>query len=183
MGQLASGYLVFETGEGLAVMDPHAAHERIGYERMGRISRESVTIQGCAVPLPVAPSFSQSVWEHRKGLEEIGFSFDERDGQLYLTAFPSLPGGMGEDPLRLLRSVLLEWTEDIRRPLKEVLWRRLATIACGESVKLGGALSPEECAALWRDLNQCEQPWTCPHGRPTVLTLSRNKLESFFGRE
>ncbi len=73
-------------------MDPHAAHERIGYERMGRISRESVTIRGCAVPLPVAPSFSQSVWEHRKGLEEIGFSFDERTPTPYLTAFPSLPG-------------------------------------------------------------------------------------------
>jgi len=183
MGQLASGYLVFETGEGLAVMDPHAAHERIGYERMGRISRESVTIQGCAVPLPVPPSFSQSVREHRKGLEEIGFSFDERDGQLYLTAFPSLPGGMGEDPLRLLRSVLLEWTEDRQAPLEEILWKRLATAACGLSVKLGDRISPSEALALWRNLCECGSPWSCPHGRPTVLTLARGKLESFFGRE
>ena len=180
---MGSGYVVFEVDDSLAVMDPHAAHERIRYERLRDLSDRPPVTQRCMVPIPLPPSFSMSVREHSAHLEEVGFVFQESDGLLHLTAFPSLQKGMDEDPVRLLRSVLLEWTEDIRRPLKEVLWRRLATIACGQSVKLGGALSPEECAALWRDLNQCEQPWTCPHGRPTVLTLSRNKLESFFGRE
>jgi DNA mismatch repair protein MutL len=182
-GQIASGYLVFETEEGIAVMDPHAAHERIGYERAGRLSAESVTVQKCALPLPVAPSLSVSVREHRVGLEAIGFAFGEQDGQLSLTAYPSLPGGMAEDPLRLLRSVLLEWTEDREAALGEILWKKLATIACGLSVKLGDRLTASEALALWRNLIECESPWNCPHGRPTVLSLTAKKLESYFGRE
>lgn len=183
LGQIASGYLVFETEEGLAVMDPHAAHERIGFERAGRVSAEAVTVQKCALPLPVAPSLSVSVQEHRDGLEAIGFAFGEQDGQLSLTAYPSLPGGMAEDPLRLLRSVLLEWTEDRKAPLEEILWKKLATIACGLSVKLGDRLAASEALALWRNLLECESPWNCPHGRPTVLSITAKKLESYFGRE
>ena len=180
---MESGYVVFEDGDALAVMDPHAAHERIGYERARRLSKDSVTRQRCAVPLPLPPSFSMSVREHMEALEDIGFSFDEREGLLLLTVYPALQGGIGEDPVRLLRSVLLEWTEDRKSPLEDILWRKLATLACGLSVKLGDRLTASECLALWRGLMQCEQPWSCPHGRPTVLLLPRNKLESFFGRE
>ncbi len=183
LGQIASGYLVFETKEGIAVMDPHAAHERIGYERAGRLSAESVTVQKCAVPLPVAPSFSAWVREHLEDLEKNGFDFGEQDGQLSLTAYPSLPGGMAEDPLRLLRSVLLEWSEESKASLGDILWKKLATIACGLSVKLGDRLTASEALALWRNLLECESPWNCPHGRPTVLSLTSKKLESYFGRE
>jgi DNA mismatch repair protein MutL len=183
LGRMESGYVVFEDGDALAVMDPHAAHERIGYERARRLSKDSVTSQRCAVPLPLPPSFSMSVREHMEALEDIGFSFDEREGLLLLTVYPALQGGIGEDPVRLLRSVLLEWTEDRKSPLEDILWRKLATLACGLSVKLGDRLTASECLALWRGLMQCEQPWSCPHGRPTVLLLPRNKLESFFGRE
>ena len=183
LGRMESGYVVFEDGDALAVMDPHAAHERIGYERARRLSKDSVTRQRCAVPLPLPPSFSMSVREHMEALEDIGFSFDEREGLLLLTIYPALQGGIGEDPVRLLRSVLLEWTEDRKSPLEDILWRKLATLACGLSVKLGDRLTASECLALWRGLMQCEQPWSCPHGRPTVLLLPRNKLESFFGRE
>ncbi len=183
LGRMESGYVVFESGDALAVMDPHAAHERIGYERARRISKESVTRQRCAVPLPLPPSFSMSVREHLEALEDVGFSFEERDGLLLLSVYPALQGGIGEDPVRLLRSVLLEWTEERKSPLEEILWRKLATLACGLSVKLGDRLAASECLALWRGLMQCEQPWSCPHGRPTVLLLPRSKLESFFGRE
>ena len=183
LGRMESGYVVFEDGDALAVMDPHAAHERIGYERARRLSKDSVTRQRCAVPLPLPPSFSMSVREHMEALEDIGFSFDEREGLLLLSVYPALQGGIGEDPVRLLRSVLLEWTEDRKSPLEDILWRKLATLACGLSVKLGDRLTASECLALWRGLMQCEQPWSCPHGRPTVLFLPRNKLESFFGRE
>jgi DNA mismatch repair protein MutL len=50
-------------------------------------------------------------------------------------------------------------------------------------VKLGQDMSSDECLALWRELNDCEQPWTCPHGRPTVMAMPLKKLTSFFGRE
>lgn len=183
LGQLASGYLVFETEDGLAVMDPHAAHERIGYERAGRVAGASVTVQKCAVPLPVPPSLSLEAAEHRRELEETGFAFTEEDGQLFISAFPSLPGGIAGDPVRLIRTILLDWSEDRRKPLGEILWRRLATLACGLSVKLGERLSPSEALALWAGLMECSSPWSCPHGRPTALSLSAKRLESYFGRE
>ena len=183
LGQIASGYLLFETEEGVALMDPHAAHERIGYERAQKLSKDSLTLSRCALPLPVPPSLSLAVSGHRQALEDIGFSFSSEEGSLLLEGYPSLPGGLGEDPLRLLRSVLTEWTEDRTAPLEEVLWKRLATAACGLSVKLTTRLSPSEALALWRSLQLCEAPWTCPHGRPTVLALDSGKLQSFFGRE
>ncbi len=150
---------------------------------MRAMSGDKPTTQMCGVPIPLPPSFSSSVRDHLEALEDIGFLFAEDDGQLHLAGYPTMRRGMEDDPVLLLRSVLLEWTEDTRMPLKDVLWRRLATIACGLSVKLGDELSPAECLALWRELEACEQPWTCPHGRPTVLTIERNRLESFFGRE
>ncbi len=183
LGQIASGYLLFETEAGVALMDPHAAHERIGYERAQKLSRDSLTLSRCALPLPVPPSLSLAVSGHRQALEDIGFSFSSGEGGIFLEGYPSLPGGLGEDPLRLLRSVLTVWTEDRTAPLEEVLWKRLATAACGLSVKLTTRLSPSEALALWRNLQLCEAPWTCPHGRPTVLALDSGKLQSFFGRE
>ena len=183
LGQIRSGYLVFETADGLAVMDPHAAHERVGFERAERLSESQTTAQKCVVPLPAPPSLSESAREHREGLEEVGFSFDEQEGQLLLTAFPTLAGLKTDDPLRLLRAVLLEWTEDRRVPLKEVLWRKLATLACGLAVKLGDRMTASEALALWRNLLECRSPWSCPHGRPTVLSVTDKRLESYFGRE
>lgn len=183
LGQMASGYLVFETEDGLAVMDPHAAHERIEYERTRQLSGMSATVQRCAVPLPLPPSLSASVREHEDALRSVGFLFSDRDGSLSLEAFPALPGSGADDPVRLLRALLLEWDEDRQRPLGDILWKRLATAACGMAVKLGDAMEPAECIALWRELLACVSPWSCPHGRPTVLSLSKEKLESFFGRE
>ncbi len=183
LGRMASGYLVFETEDGLAVMDPHAAHERIEYERTRQLSGMSTTVQRCAVPLPLPPSLSASVRDHEDALKSVGFLFSDRDGLLSLEAFPALPGSEAEDPVRLLRALLLEWDEDRQRPLEDILWKRLATAACGMAVKLGDAMEPVECLALWRELLACVSPWSCPHGRPTVLSLSKEKLESFFGRE
>lgn len=183
LGQIQSGYLVFGMEEGVAVMDPHAAHERIGYERMQCLSKASRTVQHCAVPLPLPPSLAVSAREHRDGLEAAGFRFSDQDGVFAVEAFPTLLGDAGEDPVRLLRSVLLEWNEDRKGTLEDTLWRKLATLACGLSVKLGAAMSPSECLSLWRDLTSCAVPWSCPHGRPTVLVLSKEKLEAFFGRE
>ena len=183
LGQIASGYLLFEMPDGVALMDPHAAHERIGYERAAKLSKDSLVLSRCALPLPVPPSLSLGVSEHRQALEDIGFSFSSGEGGMFLEGYPSLPGGLGEDPLRLLRSVLSEWTEDRTPPLEEILWKRIATAACGLSVKLTTKISPSEALALWRSLLVCDAPWTCPHGRPTVLALDSVKLQSFFGRE
>ena len=183
LGQTGPGYLVFETEEGIAIMDPHAAHERVTFEREKKLSRDSVAVQHCAVPLPVPPTFSISVREHLGDLEKEGFLFGEEDGMLLLRGFPALPETLGGDPLRLLRSVLLEWTEDRRAPLGEILWKQLSTVACGMSVKLGDGISPQEAVSLWRDLAACETPLSCPHGRPTMLSLDVRKLRSYFGRE
>jgi DNA mismatch repair protein MutL len=90
---------------------------------------------------------------------------------------------MAEDPVRLARMILLEWSADRRAPLEEILWRKLATIACGLSVKLGDRLTASEALALWGNLLECKSPWNCPHGRPTALSLTAKRLESYFGRE
>jgi DNA mismatch repair protein MutL len=183
IGLTSSGYVLLETHDSLVLMDPHAAHERVNYERVRAVSDRNPAVQSCAVPIPLPPSFSMSAREHVEALSGVGFAFEEQGGLLCLSAYPSLQGVMDEDPVRLLRSVLSEWTEDLRISLSDVLWKKLATLACGRSVKLGQDMSSDECLALWRELNDCEQPWTCPHGRPTVMAMPLKKLTSFFGRE
>ena len=113
----------------------------------------------------------------------LRFSWHARTRELFASIDPVRWAEVNEDPVRLLRSVLSEWTEDLRISLSDVLWKKLATLACGRSVKLGQDMSSDECLALWRELNDCEQPWTCPHGRPTVMAMPLKKLTSFFGRE
>lgn len=183
IGLTSSGYALLETQDSLILMDPHAAHERVNFEQVCAVSARNPAVQSCAVPIPLPPSFSMSAREHAEALSGVGFAFEEQGGLLCLSAYPSLQGVMDEDPVRLLRSVLSEWTEDLRASLSDVLWKKLATLACGRSVKLGQDMSRDECLVLWRDLNACEQPWTCPHGRPTVMAMPLKKLASFFGRE
>lgn len=183
LGQLRAGYLLFDVDGGLVVVDPHAAHERICFERFHERGLQAGASQPLAIPLSLSPSLAQRAHPFRESLEELGFAFASKDGTSFLEAIPALPDLSGTSPEDLLRNTVdsLECPEEQERFWS--VWRRWATLACKAAVKLTTQLEPSEAEALLDDLLRCGRPWACPHGRPTSLAVSAEQLFRYFGRE
>ena len=184
VGQIGAAYLVAEGPDGLYLVDQHAAHERILFEKM-MAEREAGALESQNLLETQTIEFSHSeaalLEENLKALQELGFviePFGERSFRL--RAVPSLV--TGKDPLFALRSVVEEFEEN-EEPLADALEARLAARICKRvAIKAGQVLSFAEQRQLLRDLESCSMPRTCPHGRPTMIHLSVDALERQFGR-
>lgn len=179
IGQSATGFLIFDTGNGLAIVDPHAAHERILYEEIAADFRKGTAVQSLTMPLEIPPSLLPEVRLSAKELEGLCFSFE---GEL-LTGVPMLRGRTGLSPIDMLRSALrgIEVEKDPDKMNREVWWR-MARLACRDAVKLGQRFVKEEAVSLMRRLQSCSDPFICPHGRPTLFLIENKKLEDWFER-
>ncbi|MDR2136730.1 MAG: DNA mismatch repair endonuclease MutL, partial [Synergistaceae bacterium] len=163
LGQLGSGYLLFDVSEGLAVVDPHAAHERVAFERLRAAAQEGQRSQALSMPAPLPPTLQLEVEEKREILESAGFVLESRDGGLWLAAVPSFASCVTPpSPEALLRGALAALQAGGDADPVELLWRAWATMACKEAVKVTTKLLPEEALALWHDLQGCQQPFFCP---------------------
>ena len=114
-------------------------------------------------------------------LKEAGFEFSNTDSGIELNSVPSI--GVEFESLSLLRASLSALKNYHDADTKNILWRTLATMACKASVKLTTKISSEEAIILWKDLHKCEQPYVCPHGRPTMIEIKNSELQNKFGRE
>ena len=179
IGQTARGFLLFDFPEGLAVVDPHAAHERILFEDICEAFKDHIATQVLAVPLDIPSALLPEVKLNAEELLRLGFVSE--DGRL--TGVPALRGKGHTAPVEMLRSALrgLEMENDPAKRDREVWWR-LARLACRDAVKLGRRMESEEAEELMRRLDLCSSPYTCPHGRPTVFILDDKKLEEWFER-
>ncbi|MFP4482054.1 MAG: DNA mismatch repair endonuclease MutL [Thermovirgaceae bacterium] len=183
-GMLDSGYLLFKAGDSLVIVDPHAAHERILYEKaLSRIECEKGKSQNLSVPEALPPTLAASAADFTKALEREGFFLAEKEGQTLLTAVPAVSGGLMLTPLEMLRTAVeeLERSQGVEsRPKLQARW---ALLACKRAVKLGESFETKEAMSLWRDLSACMHPESCPHGRPTSISLDAARLGRLFGRE
>jgi len=184
VGQIGSVYIIAEGPDGLYLIDQHAAHERVLFERL-MAQREANTLssqsllQPVVVPLP--PEQATLLNEQIGVLQKFGFEVEPFGPNTFqVRAIPSIFSG--SDPAAALR-VLVEDFEDDETPLQEKVEERIAARVCKRmAVKGGQMLSADEQASLLRDLESCESPRTCPHGRPTMIHLSVDMLERQFGR-
>ena len=184
VGQIASTYLVAEGPDGLYLVDQHAAHERVLFERM--MSQRSGEIPGQALLQPLAVDFSPALArllaEQVPLLGRLGFQVEAFGPNTFLVrAIPSLLAG--SDPAAALRALVEDFEEDETPLQAEVEARIIARVCKRAAVKAGHALSPEEQRALLLDLEACQSPRTCPHGRPTMIHISVDLLERQFGRK
>ena len=182
LGQSSGGYLVYDNYEGLVVIDPHAAHERINYEKIKKLAEKSKHVQKLLTPVLLHPTLALEAHEYEHELKESGFEFENTPSGMELKSVPAL-GSIEIEAEVLLRASLgaLKIHHD-GDPLK-ILWRTWATMACKASVKLTTKISREEALSLWKELHECEQPFVCPHGRPTMLDWKNDYLQKHFGRE
>jgi DNA mismatch repair protein MutL len=184
IGQVGATYLVAEGPDGLYLIDQHAAHERVLFEKlmaqrsMRRIHSQAL-LNAEVVTLP--PAAARLLVEQLPFLSRFGFEVEEFGPNTFrVTAMPTL--FMGSDPASALRALVEDFEED-ETPLQNEVEARIAARVCKRmAVKGGQTLSSEEQRALLTDLEACESPRTCPHGRPTMIHLSVEMLERQFGR-
>ncbi|PIE54960.1 MAG: DNA mismatch repair protein MutL [Dethiosulfovibrio peptidovorans] len=180
MGQLTSGYLLFDDRGDLILIDPHAAHERINFETIRERCSKGYGSQLLAVPIELPPTLSSEAEPKIDELHALAFSLDTNDGRTVLRGIPDIPKGASIPPLDLLRTTLIGLAEENQN--REVIWLRWATVACRSSVKLTWSLTPEEAQVLWQRLLLCDTPSACPHGRPALFRLRSATIAAHFER-
>jgi len=183
VGQIANAYLVAEAPDGLYLVDQHAAHERVLFERFMQQNTELIPSQSLLQPASVelGPPAARLLEEQLPAMKKLGFVVEPFGPNTFLVrALPALLQKL--DPEAALR-VLVEDFEEDEKPLGEETEARLVARVCKRAaVKAGQSLSTEEGRNLLTDLEACQSPRTCPHGRPTMIYLSVDLLERQFGR-
>jgi DNA mismatch repair protein MutL len=185
IGQAFEGYLICESGEALLVIDQHAAHERVTFERLrhayadGGIARQRLLVPAIVeVGAQAAPLLAEGL----AALENLGFELEPFGGTSFaVRAVPALLGDA--DPAALVRDVAEELTEVGRsRRVTQAAESVLARLACHTAVRVGQSLGPEQIRALLTAMDNVDFAGNCPHGRPAFITLPRSDLERLFKR-
>ncbi len=184
IGQIGATYLVAEGPDGLYLIDQHAAHERVLFEKlMAQRDTKSIPSQSLLTPAVVTlpPQSAKLISTQLPFLAHFGFEVEEFGANTFqVRAMPVLFSG--GDPSIALRALVEDFEED-ETPLQAQVEARLAARVCKRlAVKGGQVLTNEEQRALLSDLEACQSPRTCPHGRPTMIHLSVDVLEKQFGR-
>jgi DNA mismatch repair protein MutL len=187
LGQLHRTYLLAEDGEGLLLVDQHAAHERILYHRLKvQHERGRAEVQGLLFPETVELDAAEAVLleDHLDAFRTAGLDIDPfGDRTFTIRATPALMKGV--DLASYLRRALGELArlEGEGSPPSAVADQLLFTMACRSAVRAGDYLPPQEIDALLADLRDAPLPFTCEHGRPTLIRISKGEIERRFKRQ
>lgn len=183
--QIHETYIVSQTRDGLIVVDQHAAHERIVYERLkASLERDGVQRQILLIPeiVELDESTVEQLVDRAEELAKFGLAIESfGPGAIAVRETPSLLGKT--DAASLLRDLaehMAEWDEAL--PLERRLMHVAATMACHGSVRAGRRLKPEEMNALLREMEDTPNSGQCNHGRPTYVELKLSDIEKLFGR-
>jgi DNA mismatch repair protein MutL len=183
IGQVGATYIVAEGPDGIYLIDQHAAHERVLFERyMGQL-KNTLSSQNLLEPVVVQlnPQSSRILEDQLAVLSKLGFQVEAFGNNSYVVrSIPTLL--IGFNPADALRVLVEDFEEDETPLLKEMEARLVARICKRAAVKGGKVLSTDEQRALLQDLEGCASPRTCPHGRPVMIHLSVDLLERQFGR-
>jgi DNA mismatch repair protein MutL len=182
LGQLANTYIIAEGPSGLYLIDQHAAHERILYDRiLTQWSQKEVEVQGLLQPITIelSPREEETLKATKEFLTQFGFSIEPFGNRSYVIR--AIPALMARANIIEVISVLLDSlaSKEGLNPWEEKVAQSLA---CHGAIRGGQQLSNEEMRELIKQLEQTKQPRSCPHGRPTMIHLSSHQLEKEFGR-
>jgi len=182
LGQVNNTYIVAEGPDGMYMIDQHAAHERVVFERVrAEAMAGNPRVQSLLEPLLVEldPAQKELIDSHGDTLASLGFATEPFGVSAFLLR--GVPGVLVEgDPAAALLEVLDLMVEGGGFETWEE--RAAYSVACHAAIRAGKNMTHEEMKALTRQLEACDQPNTCPHGRPTMIHLSAGQLEREFGR-
>ncbi|MCX6356161.1 MAG: DNA mismatch repair endonuclease MutL [Candidatus Aureabacteria bacterium] len=185
IGQIRNLYIICEDAEGMVVVDQHAAHERILFEKVMAIHEKGKgELQSLLLPVSVSLSAAEAALMdgYRETFRSLGLGV-EAFGKNAVKV-DHLPACLGDvNPERLVRDVLGELMEEGRgRAVRDGIAEIVARKVCHAAVKRRDSLNAEQMQKLIDDLLKCVTPYTCPHGRPTMFRMSKAELDKKFGR-
>lgn len=185
IGQVRELYIVCESKRGMVLIDQHAAHERIMYEKIKKAYlRRELETQELLLPILVqfSPAELQTVEEYKQEIESLGIKIEDFGGDSFLIR--SVPAFLkGASAEKLIKDVIGEIAAlGKEESLSEHVDHIIATMACHSSVRANQELSREEIKALLEELDRAEFPHCCPHGRPVATGLTFEELEKMFKR-
>lgn len=186
LGQLGGLFVVLETEDGMVMMDPQSAHERVIFERyLADAARGAIHAQGLLAPETVSlpPEQARVIRKFLPAFQEMGLGIGEFGGDSFVVdALPALLGNK-VSAQQLLSDLSLHLDKGTPRGASGSWIReQIALAACHAAVRSRDPLRPVEVEALVRDLARCEMPYTSPHGRPTVIFTGYPELKKKFGR-
>ena len=184
IGQVFETYWIVEYDGKLFIIDQHAAHEKVLYEKlMKRFKESQPMIQMLQPPIVLTLSMTEVDLLNRymDDFKRMGFEFESFGGKEYaLRGVPSdLYGFTGKE---MVTELLDDLSGESPRIRTDMIGDRIATMACKAAVKGNMRISPKEADALIEELLQAENPYTCPHGRPTIISMTKTELEKRFKR-
>jgi DNA mismatch repair protein MutL len=182
VGELYNSYIIVEQGEEAFLIDKHAAHERILFEKL-KANQEKISSQSLLTPIPVrlGPSACGALLSSRELLEELGFEIDEfGENTVLLRQIPmDLSPDLAAESLETLAADLLNGRRESKDTVRDEL---LHTVACKAAIKAGWKNDEAELLAVAKQVMSREDLKYCPHGRPICVTLSKKQLEKQFKR-
>lgn len=182
-GIVYSTYIIAENADGMYIIDQHAAAERINYEKVLKSLKENVIPIDLLIPIKIELAANEFliIKNNLDILKEYGFIAEEFGmNTIIIRSHPNwIPEDIAEECIRkVVDMVITKESFDF----DQFVWRMAATMACRMSVKANDYLSYEDQLWLLDTLRQCDNPFTCPHGRPTIITYTKYDLEKLFKR-
>lgn len=184
LGQIFDTYWLVSLKDKLFIIDQHAAHEKVKYERLVReLEAKSITSQ--TLNPPVVISFTgkeeEILCEFRDSFAALGFEIEEFGSGAYMIR--SMPADLyGCSEKEFFMNVLDEIADNPMKGAPDVILQKLASMACKAAVKGNHSLSEAEADALIDELLKLEDPYHCPHGRPTIISMTKYEIEKKFKR-
>lgn len=184
IGQLFDTYWLIQYGNQLYIMDQHAAHEKVNYERLMETYRKKERITQFVSP-PMVISLTRAeeaiLEEFKSEFERIGFTIEHYGGREY--AISEIPANLyGINEKELFLEMLSDLEDRGSMQPSELIASKLASMSCKAAIKGGQKISFQEADALVSQLLTLENPYACPHGRPTIITMTKYELEKKFKR-
>lgn len=180
LGQIRNSYIVAEGPDGLYLIDQHAAHERVLFEKLSKEKTlDKLEVQAMLSPelFDVTPAQASVLSAHMDDLAQMGFLVESFGVNTFLVR--TIPGLLAEKDWKAMLRELLE-TAGLERI--DFMERLMALAACHSAVRFGQTLGEEEMRSLLRQLEQADLPNSCPHGRPTLICLTNDQLLKEFRR-
>jgi DNA mismatch repair ATPase MutL len=183
IGQLFGTYILGQQEDTFYLIDQHAAHERIMFEYIKeKYNTKEIPMQDLMLPIIIELSPAEKLLYTENSLifQNLGFEIEWfGENTLAIRAIPII---MGEPCTGEFFSNILDSVKDPSNPTASPLEKIIISMACKNAIKAGDSITPEETAELINRLMKTNQPYTCPHGRPTIITMSRYELEKKFKR-
>lgn len=177
-------YWIFEYNDALFLVDQHAAHEKVNYERLMRHLKDREMTSEMISPsivISLTRQEKESVFDHIDAFEDLGFrisDFGENE-----VALEAVPGNLLDiDPRELFTNVLQGIDDWSREKVPQIVREKIASMSCKAAVKGNQPISATEMDNLFMEMMQADEPYHCPHGRPTVVRISKEELDRRFRR-